>query len=31
MNNEMEFKNFINKNGILKDNGKNYKNDTKVK
>ena len=31
MNNEMEFKKFIDKNGIVKDNGKNYKNDTKVK
>ena len=31
MNNEMEFKKFIDKNGILKDNGENYKNRTKTK
>ncbi len=31
MNNEIEFKIFIDKNGILKDNGKNYKNSTKAK
>ena len=29
MNNEMEFKEFVNKNGILKDNGKNYDTHTK--
>ena len=31
MNNEMEFKEFINKNGILKDNGENYATDTKLR